>query len=152
MASGFELEIPQDFLEKLLDHPFEDVAKKALEATAPTLEAAIKASMRSAVKHAGDSEMINSVRRNKPQQTCTDAWIVNVYPSGYSKNFFNRETGGRHTRKYPVSNALKAIWLNYGRSGQAKSPWLEPAVTSCQGAIMDNMQKIWEEETGANEY
>lgn len=145
--SGFELSIPDDYLAELLDHPFDDIAKKALADTAPILEAAIKKSMRASVQHPGDSDMINSVRHNSPKETRTDAWIVNVYPSGYSQNSYSRESGGKVSR-YPVSNALKAIWLNYGRAGQPARPWLQPAVSSCQGEIMERMQNIWEDMTG----
>lgn len=147
MSSGFELEIPEDFMKDLLDHPFDDIAKKALDETAPILETAVKSSMRAVVQHPGDSEMINSVRKNRPKQTATDAWIVNVYPSGYSKNSYSREKGSKVSR-YPVSNALKAIWLNYGRAGQPARAWLEPAVNSCKGEIMDKIQKTWEDITG----
>ena len=146
--AGLNLEIPDDYLEKLLDHTFDDIAKKALDQVAPTLEKAVKSSMKRAVKHSGDSDMIKSVRTNKPKQTKTDAWIVNVYPSGYSSHTYNRYTG-QHIKRYPVSNALKAIYLEYGRTGQPASPWLAPAVSSCANEILAKMQKIWEEETGA---
>ena len=108
--AGLNLEIPDDLLKELLDKPFDKIAKTALDECAPILEKAVKSSMRRAVKHPGDSDMVKSVRKNKPKQTKTDAWIVNVYPSGYSQNSFNRYTGNR-VKRYPVSNALKAIWL-----------------------------------------
>lgn len=146
--AGLELEIPENFMKDLLDHQFDDIAKKALDECAPVLKDSITSSMRNAVKHPGDSDMIRSVRANKPKQTKTDAWIVNVYPSGYSSNTFSRHTGGR-VKRYPVSNALKAIWLEYGRVGQAPSPWLAPAVQNCKSRIIEEMQKIWERETGA---
>lgn len=146
--AGLNLEIPDDLLKELLDKPFDDIAKKALDDTAPILEKAVKGSLRKAIRHAGDSDLIKSVRKNKPKQTKTDAWIVNVYPSGYSQNSFNRYTGGR-VKRYPVSNALKAIWLEYGRVGQTPSPWLAPAVSNCTSEILKRMQDIWEKEVGA---
>jgi len=146
--AGFNLEIPDDFLKELTDKPFDKIAKDALDECAPILEKSVKSSMRHAVKHSGDSDMIKSVRKNKPKQTKTDAWIVNVYPSGYSSNTFSRYTGGR-VKRYPVSNALKAIWLEYGRVGQMPSPWLAPAVANCSGEILKKMQDIWEKEVGA---
>lgn len=146
--AGLNLEIPDDLLKELLDKPFDKIAKTALDECAPILEKAVKSSMRRAVKHPGDSDMVKSVRKNKPKQTKTDAWIVNVYPSGYSKNSFNRYTGNR-VKRYPVSNALKAIWLEYGRVGQNPSPWLAPAVSNCSSEILRKMQDIWEKEVGA---
>ena len=146
--AGFNLEIPDDFLKELTDKPFDKIAKDALDECAPILERAVKTSMRRAVKHSGDSDMIKSVRKNKPKQTKTDAWIVNVYPSGYSSNTFSRYTGGR-VKRYPVSNALKAIWLEYGRVGQMPSPWLAPAVANCTSEVLKKMQDIWEKEVGA---
>ena len=146
--AGLNLEIPDDFLKELLDKPFDQIAKKALDETAPVLQKAVKSSLRKAIKHPGDSDLVKSVKSNKPKQTKTDAWIVNVYPSGYSQNSFNRYTGSR-VKRYPVSNALKAIWLEYGRVGQNPSPWLAPAVTSCTSEILKMMQEIWEKEVGA---
>jgi hypothetical protein len=146
--AGLNLEIPEDYLKDLLDHSFDDIAKKALEQVAPELEKSVKTTLRRSIKHTGDSELLKSIRKNKPKQTKTDAWIVNVYPSGYSNHSFNRYTGER-IKRYPVSNALKAIWLEYGRVGQPASPWLAPAVSNCSSKILAEMQKIWEKETGA---
>ncbi len=147
--AGLQLEIPEDYLKELLGHSFDDIAKTALNECAPILKDSVTSSMKRAVKHTGDSDMIKSVRISKPKQTRTDAWIVNVYPSGYSTNTFNRYTGTR-VKRYPVSNALKAIWLEYGRVGQSPSPWLAPAVQNCKDKIMSEMQKIWEKETGTS--
>lgn len=146
--AGLNLEIPDEFMKDLLGKPFDMIAKTALDECAPILKASVKASMQNSVKHSGDSDMIKSVRSNKPKQTRTDAWIVNVYPSGYSSHTFNRYTGDR-IKRYPVSNALKAIWLEYGRVGQSPAPWLAPAIQNCKSRILDEMQKIWERETGA---
>ncbi len=146
--AGLNLEIPDEFLKELLDKPFDAVAKKALDECAPVLEQSVKGSLRKAIKHQGDSDLIKSVRKNKPKQTKTDAWIVNVYPSGYSQHTFNRYTG-KSIKRYPVSNALKAIWLEYGRVGQAPSPWLAPAVQNSSNEILRKMQEIWEKEVGA---
>ena len=147
--AGLNLSIPEDFLQELLDTPFDDIAKRALEETAPELEKAVKRTMRSSVQHTGESEMVNSIRTSKPKKTKTDAWICNVYPSGYSHNYYCRDTGGKKVRRYPVSNALKAIWMEYGRTGQQARPWLAPAVASCHDKILTRVQKIWEEVTKA---
>ena len=147
--AGLQLEIPEDYLKELLGHSFDDIAKTALNECAPILKDSVTSSRKRAVKHTGDSDMIKSVRISKPKQTRTDAWIVNVYPSGYSTNTFKRYTGTT-VKRYPVSNALKAIWLEYGRVGQSPSPWLAPAVQNCKDKIMSEMQKIWEKETGTS--
>lgn len=148
---GTCFEFPDDFMEKLRDTPFEDIAEKALNDTAPLLLDAVKTSMMSVISHPGDSDMVNSVRTSKPKATRTDAWIVNAYPTGYSTNSYSRERGSK-VQRYPVSNGLKAVWLEYGRAGQPAKPWVNSAVNKCMAPVMDRIQKIWEEEVGANEY
>ena len=66
--AGLNLEIPEDFLKELTDKPFDKIAKVALDECAPILETSVKNSMKRAVKHPGDSDMIKSVRKNKPKQ------------------------------------------------------------------------------------
>ncbi len=146
--AGLKLEIPEDYMRELLDAPFDKVAKRVITETAPELEGAVKKCMRRSVQHTGESEMVNSVRKSAPKKTKTDAWICNVYPSGNSSSYYLRGSG-KKARKYPVSNALKAIWMEYGRTGQTARPWLAPAVTSCKDKILTRCQKIWEEVTGS---
>lgn len=142
---GFD--IPEDFLKELTDNTFEDIAPQMLDEVLPILETSITRHL-SSVIHNGTGELVKSIAVTKPKKTNTDAWIANTYIRGQSKNHYYG--GANHTRSYPVSNALIAVWLNYGNAHQAARPWLIPAVNSCQGEILDKMQKKWEELTGAN--
>lgn len=144
--AGLEFDIPMDYMAGLLSSSFDDIAKEALEEAEPMLKQSIQNSIRAAEKGTGTGELVNSIKGTKPKKTKTDAYIVNVGPSGQSKTFYTVGTG-KKTRKYPVSNALKAIWLNYGNAHQAPRPWLTPAINNVSSAIMQRMQKIWEERT-----
>ena len=148
--ANFEINFPDDFLSDLLDSDFEEVAKAALEETAPTLKTSIQSSIRSVVSHTGDSELVNSVKISKPKRTSTDAWIINVGPAGKSSNYYySYGTTKRVKRKYAVSNVLKAVWLEYGRVGQTAKPWLTSATENVRGTIMDKMQDIYNKKVGA---
>lgn len=147
MAS-LNLDIPEDFLKEVLSASFDDIAIDALKEAEPILKESIQNSIRAAETGESTGELVNSIKGTKPKKTNTDAYIVNVGPSGKSSTFYTQKSGKR-TRKYPVSNALKAIWLNYGRAGQAPRPWLTPAINNCTNQIMQKMQKIWEERTKA---
>lgn len=145
MAS-LNLDIPDDFMKDLLSASFDDIATNALEEVEPILKESIKNSIQAAERGQSTGELVNSIKGTKPKKTKTDAYIVNVGPSGQSKTFYNQKSGSK-TRKYPVSNALKAIWLNYGNAHQAPRPWLTPAINNVQNVIMNKLQKIWEERT-----
>lgn len=147
---SFEINFPDDFLSELLDTDFEEVAKEALEVTAPVLKSSIQTSIKGRIGHPGDSELVNSVKISKPKKTKTDAWIVNVGPSGKSSNYYySYGSSKRVKRKYAVSNVLKAIWLEYGRQGQAAKPWLTTATENVRTSIMDKMQEIYNKKVGA---
>lgn len=144
----FDIEFPDDFLSELLDTDFDEIAEKALEETAPLLERSMKISCKRVVAHEGDSELADSIKAAKPKKTKTDAWIVNVGPRGYSKTkWYKRKKKGR---KYKVSNALKAIWKEYGIAGQqAPTPFITNATNAVRDTVMDKMQEIYNQKVGA---
>ena len=146
--AGLGFDIPDDYLKDLLDNNFDTLAPEMINEVLPTLETSVKRHL-AGVIHEGTGELLGSVAVTKPKKTKTDAWIGNVYIKGQSKNYYYGSS--THSRKYAVSNALKAIWLNYGNAHQGARPWLTPAVMSCQTEIMEKLQKKWEEVTGANE-
>lgn len=148
MAS-FEVDFPEDFLSGLLDTDFAEIAEEALRDAAPILEKSMKQSAKAAVAHEGDSELVNSIQSSKPKRTKTDAWIVNVSPKGYSKMKVYRS--GKKKRKYPVSNALKAIWKEYGIPGrQPPRPFIASACNKVRGQIMSRMQEVYNRKVGAD--
>jgi len=144
--AGLGFEIPDDYLKELTDNDFDKLAPEMLDEVLPILETSITRHLTSVI-HGGTGELASSISVTKPKKTKTDAWIANTYIKGQSKNHYLG--GASHTRKYPVSNALKAIWLNYGNAHQAPRPWITPAVNSCQSEILDKLQKKWEEITGS---
>jgi hypothetical protein len=140
--------IPDDYLRDLLGADFDELAPEMLDEVLPILEQSIRRHL-TGVIHNGSGELAGSISVTRPKKTKTDAWIANTYIKGQSKKHYYGST--THNRQYAVSNALKAIWLNYGNAHQAARPWLTPAVNACEAEIMDKMQKKWEEITGANE-
>lgn len=145
----FDLEFPDDFLSGLLDTEFEDIAEKALSEAAPILEKSIKESCQSAIQHDEDSELVHSIKAGKPKRTKTDAMIVSVKPEGYSTVKVYRRTGKQSERTYPVSNALKAIWKEYGIPGkQAPQPFLQAATNAAEAAVTAKMQEVYNRMVG----
>lgn len=152
--AAFEIDFPEDFLSQLLNTEFEEIAREALAEAAPILEENLKKEVRKAVMHEGESEMAESFKANKPKRTKTDAWIVNVTPKGSSKTKVYTRRGGRGQqteRKYPVSNALKAIWKEYGIPGrQAAKPFITAAVNKSRTQVMEKMQEVYNRKVEQN--
>lgn len=139
--AGFNVDFPDDFLSELTDFQFEMIAEPALEAAAPVLEKSMKNAARAVVQHEGESEMVKSIKAGKPVKTKTDAYIVNVGPKGNSTNFYQK-------KKHPVSNALKAIWIEHGINvpghHQAPRPFLEKATKDAQTEALEKMQEVYD--------
>ncbi|MCM1057894.1 MAG: hypothetical protein NC517_09840 [Firmicutes bacterium] len=146
--AAFEIDFPDDLFSGLLEADFDEIAEEALAEAAPLLEESLRASCRRVIEHEGESELVESITARKPKKTKTDAWIVNVGPSGYSKTKkYHHQVSDR---EYPVSNALKAIWKEYGIAGQqAAKPFITSAVNSVRDAVMDKMQEVYNRKVGA---
>ena len=61
--AAFDIDFPVDFMSELLDTDFEEIAKAALEETAPILENSMKQSCRRVIEHPGESELVDSIKR-----------------------------------------------------------------------------------------
>lgn len=139
-----------DSFEDLFALDFSGFALEALEESASILEAQMKANARATIKHDGDSEMIRSIKASKPKKAKNGAYIVNVGPRGYSSTKVYRaknSKGVRTSRKYSVSNALKAIWKEYGipSRGIPAQPFISPAAIQTEAQIYDILQEKFEE-------
>lgn len=147
MAS-FEVDFPEDFLKDLLDTEFDEIAKEALEKASPILEEEMKKACSRVIEHEGDSELVDSIKACEPVRAKTDAWIVSVIPKGYSKvKTYLR--GEKKKRRYAVSNALKAVWKEYGVAGkQAPKPFITTATNSAKGNVMTKLQEVYNEKVG----
>lgn len=148
-----EVDFPEDFLSELLDTDFDEIAEEILTEVAPILENSVKDEVRGTIQHDGDSELVDSMKASKPKKTKTSAWIVNVSPKGYStvKKYIAVDSKGRKThRKYPISNALKAIWKEYGIPGrQPPRPFLTRTINSARNAVIRKSQEILNRKVGA---
>lgn len=142
--SEFEVEFPEDFLSEFLNADFDEIAEEALKEAVPVLEKSMKERCAEVVRHEGDSELVSSIKAGKPTRTKTDAWIANVKPTGYSKTKVYHREGKKKQRTYPVSNALKAIWKEYGIPGkQAPQPFLQAATNAAENAVVEKMQEVY---------
>lgn len=149
-----DVEFPDDFMQELLGADFDTIAEDALKEATDELVKAMKTSCKNSIDHEGDSELANSIRASKPKKTADGAWVVNVGPRGYSKKktYYGKNGKGVHTgRKYPVSNALKAIWKEYGIPGhQSARPFIQKAVNDSKASVEKKLQDIYDRKVGNN--
>lgn len=144
-----------DGLDEIIDSlpEFDEICEEALREAAPIMEKEMKKFCRAAIIHEGDSEMVESIKANIPKKTKTDAWIVSITPHGKSQKvgYYKANSRGRkHRRKYPVTNALKMIWKEYGIPGQqAPQPFIQAATNSAKSAVMDKLQEVYNRKVGA---
>lgn len=135
--------------DKLLNLDFDEIAEEALKGAAPILENSMKAAVRQVIEHEGDSELVKSIKAGRPKKARNGAWIVKVMPKGYSqyKVYHAKKSG----RTYKVSNALKAIWKEYGVAGrQPPRPFLTKAENDAKDAVYDAIQKVFDNKAGIN--
>ena len=151
--AAFDMDFPEDFLADLLKTDFDEIAQETLIEVAPILEESVKREVRKVISHEGDSELANSFKATKPKKTKNGAWIANVTPRGYSKDkvYAAVDSKGKKTaRKYPVSNALKAIWKEYGIPGRyAARPFITASINASKQDVMKRMQEVYNKKVGA---
>lgn len=134
--------------DELFNMDFDDIAEAALKEAAPILENSMKAAVSRVIEHEGDSELVKSIKADKPKKTRNGAWIVNITPKGYSKHKVYH-AGNKGRRTYKVSNALKAIWKEYGVAGrQQPRPFLTKAKNDAENAVYGAMQKVFDSKAG----
>ena len=126
-------------LEGMWGISFDDIAQDALTQSIPILEGTMRSAAAASVKHEGESAMVNSIKGSTPKKvTSTDCWIVNVGPRGYGTSQYTAKDshGKKTTRKYKVSNALKAIWKEYGIPGhQQAQPFMQKAANQARPRV-----------------
>lgn len=153
-STCFSIDGLDDMLSSLPD--FDEYCEEALKEAAPIMEKEMKKFCRAAIKHEGDSEMVESIKMNTPKKTKAGDWIVSITPHGNTKKVGYYETTSltkHHSytsiRKYPVSNALKMIWKEYGIPGkQAPQPFIQAATNSARSAVMEKLQQIFNKKIG----
>ncbi len=151
--AGFGLNFPDDFLSELLDMDTEELALDMLKEAAPILEKSMKTQLTKVIKHDGDSELVESIKISKPYKFKTiEGYGVSIMPSGYSKVkvFTGMDSyGGKSTRKYPLTNAMKAIWKEYGVPGkQDATPFMDETCIAVENEVMSKMQEVYNGKVG----
>ena len=126
-------------LDGLFEIKFDDIAQEALTQSIPILEGTMRSAAAASIKHDGDSAMVNSIKGSTPKKVpSTDCWICNVGPRGYSstKTYHAKRKNGKSQQSYQVSNALKAIWKEYGIPGhQSAQPFMQKATNQAKGRV-----------------
>lgn len=159
MAEGI-FDFPVDFLKDFIESDPADICKEALKEAGSIYADYMKKSMKKVIEHEGDSDMVESVKpskilKNRNRDGWTDGYYVNIQPTGESKQKYYYGTdkkGGHYPRKYPVSNALKAIWKEYGIPGRQKAtPFIVDAKIHAEKAVMDKLQEVYNRKIGADD-
>lgn len=149
MAS-FDMNFSDDFLKELFDTDDDDFFEDALKEAAPEYVDSMKNSIKAVINHDGDSELVESVKAGKPYKA-NDVHMINISPSGYSSNkayYAKNSNGVKTSRKYQVSNVLKAIWKEYGIPGhQTATPFLSSARNNAETKVLNKLQDFWEKHT-----
>ena len=144
---GFEVQHTQGDLDELFEIDFKDMAEEALANAVPILEKSMQKAVYGVIEHEGDSELAKSIRASKPKKAKTGAYIINVSPKGNSSAHTYKGGKGKK-RKYPVSNALKAIWKEYGINSQnhhqPAQPFLAKATNDAESAVLDTIEKTFD--------
>lgn len=148
--ANFDVNFPTDFMSELLDTPAEKICLEALNEVSPLLEQEMKASAKATILHEGESEMIESIAPSKAKRTKDgSAFIVNVCPKGQSDYTYNGRQ--KYKRKQKISNALKAIWKEYGIAGkQAPTPFIAHATNNARDKVIQKLQEIYNNKIGKN--
>lgn len=150
--ADFDVTFPEDFMCELLNTDCDEICLEALSEAAPILVDSMKKSARAAVLHEGESEMVESIAFSKAKKTKDgSAYITTVGPRGYSAHtYYDKKS--RKKRKYKVSNALKAIWKEYGIAGkQAPRPFLANATQNAAENVINKLQEVYRKKTGGRE-
>lgn len=132
-------DFPEDILDTIIKLQDDELEVECLNAVNDDIEKSVKAELS---KHNLTGEMVNSITTTIPSKNKYGENYIYTYPKGYGKTSYNYETKTKGKRKYPVSNALKAVWLEYGNSQQAARPWLDTATKNCEKIVTEKMQEV----------
>ena len=135
----FSCNIPDDFLDSLLKCDSEELCKEILTEAAPELEKSMKKEIE---KHNDTGELQKSIKAGKPFLNKNGFWQITVSPRGYSKNYYYG--GKQHNRKYKLTNAAKAIFLEYGTSHQTARPFLTKSTNNAERGVINKLQENYE--------
>lgn len=133
---AFEFDIPEDFMNSILQCDSEELCKNILKAGSKPLESSIKAEV---PEETGDLK--KSIKAGSPEQK-NGVWQITVAPRGYSKHTFYG--GKKRSRKYKLPHAAKLVFLEYGTSKQPARPLLTRATNNAEPEVLRKMQQEYE--------
>lgn len=157
--ANFDVDFPEEYMQGLLEADLDSICLDALKEAAPILEKSMKKEVKNVLIHDGESELVDSIKTWRPKKAKNGAYIVNVCPAGYSKKkVYRREKSSKKkgeqvdtSRTYPVSNALKLLWKEYGIEGhQAARPFLMKSVNNVREEVLDKIQKVFNQRIGGD--
>lgn len=140
----FTVNMPDDMYNQAIRASNPENIKAAIDGATPILEKSMKKELRSAVKHSGESDVVAAIKANKAKRAKNGAYIATVYPKGKSSKP-RAPYGSNKSRIPPVSNAMKAAILNYGKKGQPARPWLAKSVNNVRTQVENSLEKAFEE-------
>lgn len=145
----FDLNFPEDLFEDCFGVVVEEICVQAIKEASPILVESMKRSARAAVMHPGESDMVNSIAASTPKRTKDgSAIIATVGPRGYSDHYYY-DKKSKKKRKYKVSNALKAIWKEYGIAGrQEPRPFITNATKNAEEKVVEQLQESYNKKAG----
>lgn len=123
-----------------LEDVVEEAAPKMIKEALPVYQNSVQSSL---APHKDTGDLIDSIRCKGPKRTKTDAYIGYLTADGTSrKTTYTRENG----KTEAFRNYQKALALEYGNSHQAATPFLQNAKESCEDAVMEKMQQVFDRE------
>ena len=142
MNLSFEFEGLTDMLPD-----FDEVSKEMLQAAAPVLVDKTKNAVKGVIKHDGESELVNSVKAGTAKKNKWGGYEISAEFKGESRTKTYRHSKTKRGKKHAVSNALKAIWKEYGIPGRGipAQPFLEKAAKAAEDEAVDIMQNVFDE-------
>lgn len=143
------IDFPEDLLGGLLNTDTEEMCKKMVDEGTPIMEECMKKEIQVVLGHEGDSELVNSIKGSRAKKSKTDAVISFVGPKGNSRHHYYKSE--KKERKRVVPNVMKAIWLNYGRIGQAARPFLNRATRNAEQRVLAKMQEVYNQIIGGTD-
>lgn len=144
----FGVIMPDDMYNQAMKAASPENICRAIDGAAPILTGKMKSEIRSAIKGEG-KELADSIQATKAKKCKNGAYIAAVYPKGKSSRP-RYPNGSSKERTPPVSNAMKAAILNYGKKGQPAKPWISKAVNGSRTAVEDALGKAFEENIDDN--
>lgn len=134
------IKMPDEFLLKIskLGNKTDEIIPKVLDAGAMVVFSKVKSNLLA---------VIGNSTKEKTRSTGELAGALGISPVGQDRDGnYDVKIGFDEPRKSGVSNAMLANIIEYGKSGQAPKPFLNPAKTASKKECIDAMKTQLEKE------